>query len=67
MKTPIVLDHPYGAQASENEPHNRSLCAALCKRLRASEEEHGRTVDLIDLAADAFDPAMSHKATPRST
>lgn len=59
MKTLVILDHPYGAQASENEPHNRSFCAALCKRLRISEEENGRKVDLIDLAADDFNPVMS--------
>lgn len=59
MRTLIVLDHPYGAQASENEPHNRSFCAALCKQLRISEKESGHEVDLIDLATDEFDPTMS--------
>ena len=28
MNNLIVFDHPYGIQASENEPHNRSSCAA---------------------------------------
>lgn len=28
MNNLIVFDHPYGIQASENEPHNRSFCAA---------------------------------------
>ena len=31
MNNLIVFDHPYGTQASEDEPHNRSFCAALCK------------------------------------
>lgn len=59
--TMIVFDHPYGAQASENEPHNRSFSAALCKRIREIEEARGAQVDLADLAADAFDPVMSRE------
>lgn len=58
-KTLIVFDHPYGAQAYQNEPHNRSFSAALCHRIRETERERGADVDLIDLAADAFDPVMS--------
>ena len=30
MKVLFVLDHPYGAGASENVPHNRSYTAAAC-------------------------------------
>lgn len=58
-KTMIVFDHPYGARAYNNEPHNRSFSAALCKRIADTERERGAAVDLADLAADGFDPAMS--------
>ncbi len=58
-KTMIVFDHPYGAQACNNESHNRSFSAALCKRITDTERERGATVDLADLDADGFDPAMS--------
>lgn len=61
MKTLIVFDHPYTASASENEPHNRSFCAAICKALMKSEAEKGNEVDLIDLHADGFDPVMSSR------
>lgn len=59
MNNLIVFDHPYGIQASENEPHNRSFCAALCKALRHSLQVNGDTVDVIDLHADGFNPVMS--------
>ena len=59
MKTVIVFDHPYTAAASENMPHNRSFCAALCKRVRLQLEKQGEEVDLMDLHADGFDPVMS--------
>lgn len=59
MNNLIVFDHPYGIQASENEPHNRSFCAALCKALRHSLQANGDTVDVIDLHADGFNSVMS--------
>lgn len=59
MKTLIVFDHPYGAQAYRNEPHDRSFSAALCHRIIETERERGADVDVIDLAADGFDPVMS--------
>ena len=59
MKTLIVFDHPYSADASENEPHNRSFSAALCKQLRKNEAAKGNEVDLIDLTKDGFNPVMS--------
>lgn len=59
--TLVVFDHPYGAQAYENEPHNRSFSAALCKRIINTERERGFNVDLIDLASDGFNPAMSRE------
>ncbi|MGI6590332.1 MAG: NAD(P)H-dependent oxidoreductase [Eggerthellaceae bacterium] len=57
-KTLIIFDHPYGAQACNNEPHNRSFSAALCRRIIETEYERGADIDLIDLAADGFDPVM---------
>lgn len=61
MNNLIVFDHPYGIQASENEPHNRSFCAALCKALRQNLLTCGDIVDVIDLHSDGFDPVMSAK------
>lgn len=57
----IVFDHPYGIGASENEPHNRSLCAAIYKSVREKLEARGEEVDVIDLIADGFDPVMSRE------
>lgn len=60
-KNLIVFDHPYGVEASENEPHNRSLCAAICKSVRAKLVAQGEEVDVIDLIADGFNPVMSRE------
>lgn len=57
----IVFDHPYGIAASENEPHNRSLCAAIFKSVRAKLLAQGDEVDVIDLIADGFNPVMSRE------
>lgn len=59
MKAVIIFDHPYGPQASENEPHNRSFSAAVCKKVRETIESIGGQIDLIDLRADNFNPVMS--------
>lgn len=59
MSTLIVFDHPYGTQASENEPHNRSFCAALCKACVAALEAKGEQVQVVDLHAEGFNPVMS--------
>lgn len=59
MKTVIIFDHPYGVQASENEPHNRSFSAAVYKKVKDAIETAGGTVDLIDLRTDNFNPVMS--------
>jgi len=56
----IVFDHPYTAAASENEPHNRSFTAALCKSITQKLQAKGQLVDIVDLHADGFDPVM-HK------
>lgn len=60
-KNLIVFDHPYGIGASENEPHNRSLCAAIYKSVRAKLLARGEEVDVIDLIADGFNPVMSRE------
>jgi len=59
MKALIIFDHPYGTQASENEPHNRSFSAAIYKKVKETIEARGGEVDLIDLRADNFNPVMS--------
>lgn len=60
-KNLIVFDHPYGISASENEPHNRSLCAAIFKLVRAKLLSQGEDVDVIDLIADGFNPVMNRE------
>lgn len=59
MKAIIIFDHPYGIQASENEPHNRSFSAAVYKKVKEAIEAQNGKVDLIDLRADNFNPVMS--------
>jgi putative NADPH-quinone reductase len=59
MHALIVFDHPYGADAADDVPHRRSLSAALLAQARAGLETAGHTVDVIDLAADRFDPVLS--------
>jgi NAD(P)H dehydrogenase (quinone) len=58
MKAVIIFDHPFGIQASENEPHNRSFSAAVYKRVKRTIEAQNGEVDLIDLRADNFNPVM---------
>ena len=58
MHTLIVFDHPYGATAYANEVHRRSLSAALVAETLAGLAEAGHTTDVIDLATDAFEPAL---------
>lgn len=58
-RTLVVLDHPYTYASSENELHNRSFSAALCKSVVEKLEGRGEEVDLIDLHADGFNPVMS--------
>ena len=57
--TLIVFDHPYGAGAWQNEPHHRSLSAALLRAAIDGLADAGRSVDVIDLAADGFSPVMT--------
>ncbi|OJY95530.1 MAG: NADPH:quinone reductase [Sphingobacteriales bacterium 40-81] len=59
MKAVIIFDHPYGIQASENEPHNRSFSAAVYKKIKETMQAQNGAIDLIDLRADNFNPVMS--------
>lgn len=65
MRNLVVFDHPYGIGAWDNVPHRRSFSAALCKSLTDKMRERGEEVDVIDLVADAFDPAMSAEGLAR--
>lgn len=49
MNILLVIDHPYAASYSH----------ALLAAARRGALEAGHTVDVLDLAADGFDPAMS--------
>lgn len=59
MRVAIVFDHPYRADAFDNEPHRRSFSAALLHAALAGLHDSGHTTDLFDLQADGFNPVMS--------
>ena len=59
MRVLIVLDHPYGAAASDNRPHDRSLVAAMVAAARTGLDAAGHTHELVDLAAIGFDPVLN--------
>lgn len=59
MRILLVLDHPYTMAAADNVPHQRSFSAALAAAAMRGALRAGHEVDLIDLAADGFQPAMS--------
>ncbi|WP_438496580.1 NAD(P)H-dependent oxidoreductase [Paenibacillus sp. IHBB 3054] len=59
MKFLIVFDHPYGASASENIPHQRSYSAALLASFMRGLTTKDHEIDLIDLHKDGFNPVMS--------
>jgi putative NADPH-quinone reductase len=59
MHALVVFDHPYGREAHTNVPHNRSLSAALLAEALAGLAAAGHSADVIDLAADGFDPVLS--------
>ncbi|MEK3738850.1 NAD(P)H-dependent oxidoreductase [Paenibacillus sp. FSL E2-0274] len=61
MNVLIIFDHPYGASASENIPHQRSYSAALLASVMRGLTTKGHTIDLIDLHTDGFDPVMSRE------
>jgi NAD(P)H dehydrogenase (quinone) len=59
MKVLVVLDHPYTISSAEDVPHRRSFSAAVAAAAIRGAESAGHQVDLIDLAADGFRPAMT--------
>ncbi len=61
MRIMIVLDHPYTLDSSENIPHRRSFTAAVTAAAIRGAEQAGHEVDLVDLAADGFNPAMTRE------
>lgn len=61
MRLLIVLDHPYTISSAENVPHRRSFTAAVAAAAMRGATAAGHEVDLIDLAADGFQPAMTRE------
>jgi putative NADPH-quinone reductase len=61
MKILVVLDHPYTIASAENVPHRRSFSAAVAAAAIRGATSGGHQVDLIDLAADGFQPAMTRE------
>ncbi|WP_419817562.1 NAD(P)H-dependent oxidoreductase [Glaciibacter flavus] len=59
MRIMLVLDHPYTIDSAANVPHERSFTAAVAAAAIAGAERGGHDVDLVDLAADGFNPAMT--------
>lgn len=59
MNILLVLDHPYTLDSAENIPHQRSFTAATASAVIRGATRAGHRVDLIDLAADGFQPAMT--------
>jgi NAD(P)H dehydrogenase (quinone) len=59
MRILLVLDHPYTIAAAENVPHQRSFSSAVAAAAIRGARSSGHEIDLIDLAADRFQPAMT--------
>ncbi|HEY7009615.1 MAG TPA: NAD(P)H-dependent oxidoreductase [Jatrophihabitantaceae bacterium] len=59
MRVLLVLDHPYTLESARNVRHQRSFSAAVAAAVAAGCAEAGHHVDLADLAADNFNPAMT--------
>ena len=59
MRILLVLDHPYTLDSAPNVPHRRSFSAAVASAAAEGATHAGHDVDLIDLAADGFRPAMT--------
>lgn len=59
MHVLVVFDHPYGAEAHDNVPHKRSLAAAALASVKSGLNEAGHSVDVVDLAAENFNPVLS--------
>ena len=61
MHVLVVLDHPYTIASAEDVPHRRSFSAAVATAAIRGARSGGHEVDLIDLAADGFQPAMTRE------
>jgi NAD(P)H dehydrogenase (quinone) len=61
MNVLFVLDHPYTIASAANVPHRRSFSAAIADAAIRGARTGGHEVDLIDLAADGFQPAMTRE------
>jgi NAD(P)H dehydrogenase (quinone) len=61
MRVLLVLDHPYTLSSAENIPHQRSFTAAVAAAAISGAKASGHEIDLIDLAADGFQPAMTRE------
>lgn len=59
MRIMLLLDHPYTLASAENIPHRRSFTAAVAAAAIRGAERAGHDVDLADLVADGFNPAMT--------
>ena len=59
MRVAIVFDHPYTLASADNIPHRRSFTAAVAAAAIRGLTIAGHEVDVMDLAADGFDPVMS--------
>lgn len=61
MRIMLVLDHPYTVASAQNIPHQRSYSAAIAAAAIHGAMASGHEVDLVDLAADGFRPAMTRE------
>jgi NAD(P)H dehydrogenase (quinone) len=61
MRVVIVFDHPYTLASAANVVHQRSFTAAVSAAAIRGLQKAGHEVDVIDLAADGFTPAMSRQ------
>jgi putative NADPH-quinone reductase len=59
MRILLVLDHPYTLSSAANIRHQRSFSAAVAAAAIRGATEAGHQTDVIDLAADGFQPAMT--------
>ncbi|WP_082468046.1 NAD(P)H-dependent oxidoreductase [Leifsonia sp. Leaf264] len=59
MRIMFIVDHPYGIESAADIPHRRSFTAAVAAAAIRGAERAGHEIDLVDLAADGFDPVMS--------
>lgn len=60
MRILLVLDHPYTLASAANIRHQRSFSAAVAAAAIRGATGAGHQIDVIDLAADGFHPAMTH-------